>query len=154
MCIRDSPGEIVNLNYDMYAKPRVLSVHGVHTDSVEAENGILAGCGVAVHHLKATIKTTVGDKVEVRDYVDDMVIPAEEQSPHGAVLRLEEAMARAKEELGAVGQILNEKKGTSFHPQCGSGGSLEEDCSGLYWSGGPQGPGFGSHFEVRAQCQR
>ena len=61
------PGEVVSLNCGMYARPRVLSIHGVHTPGVQADSGILGGCGVAVHHLKATVKTTGGDEVEVRD---------------------------------------------------------------------------------------
>eukprot|EP00972_Heterocapsa_arctica_P035854 5273584-Heterocapsa_arctica.AAC.1 len=59
----------------MYKKHRLIQVHKANTELVPANGGILAGCGFAVHYLKATIKVDVkeGGK-ERRDFVDNMVL--------------------------------------------------------------------------------
>eukprot|EP00972_Heterocapsa_arctica_P049910 7341283-Heterocapsa_arctica.AAC.1 len=59
----------------MYKKDRLIQVHKANTASVPADGGILAGCGFAVHYLKATIKVDVKEEEkELRYFVDDMVL--------------------------------------------------------------------------------
>eukprot|EP00972_Heterocapsa_arctica_P100254 14783547-Heterocapsa_arctica.AAC.1 len=47
---------ILSLSFVMYRTPRVMQVHKSNTDGIPANRGILAGCGYAVHYLKAMIK--------------------------------------------------------------------------------------------------
>eukprot|EP00972_Heterocapsa_arctica_P022438 3300504-Heterocapsa_arctica.AAC.1 len=59
----------------MYKKDRLIQVHKANTELVPADGGILAGCGFAVHFLKATIKVDVEEEgKELKDFVDDMVL--------------------------------------------------------------------------------
>eukprot|EP00972_Heterocapsa_arctica_P038051 5600921-Heterocapsa_arctica.AAC.1 len=59
----------------MYKKDRLIQVHKANTDLVQADGGILAGCGFAFHYLKATIKVEVKEEgTELRYFVDDMVL--------------------------------------------------------------------------------
>eukprot|EP00972_Heterocapsa_arctica_P100362 14799882-Heterocapsa_arctica.AAC.1 len=64
---------VVKLLFGMYKKDRLIQVHKANTDLVPADGEILAGCGFAVHCLKATIKVDVKEEgKEPRDFVDDM----------------------------------------------------------------------------------
>eukprot|EP00972_Heterocapsa_arctica_P058589 8640391-Heterocapsa_arctica.AAC.1 len=47
---------VVKLSFQMYKKPRVVQVHKANTELIPANGGMLAGCGFAVHYLKAMIK--------------------------------------------------------------------------------------------------
>eukprot|EP00972_Heterocapsa_arctica_P010340 1519631-Heterocapsa_arctica.AAC.1 len=47
---------IVSLAFGMYRKPRVIQAHKANTEGVPANRVMLAGCGYAVHLLKAMIK--------------------------------------------------------------------------------------------------
>eukprot|EP00972_Heterocapsa_arctica_P077954 11496023-Heterocapsa_arctica.AAC.1 len=59
----------------MYKKDRLIQVPKANTDPVPADGGILAGCGFAVHYLKATIKVDVKEEgKELRHFLDDMVL--------------------------------------------------------------------------------
>eukprot|EP00972_Heterocapsa_arctica_P034148 5026462-Heterocapsa_arctica.AAC.1 len=59
----------------MYKKDRLIQVHKANTALVPADGSILAGCGFAVHYLKATMKVDVKEEgKELRDLVDDMVL--------------------------------------------------------------------------------
>eukprot|EP00972_Heterocapsa_arctica_P016161 2382632-Heterocapsa_arctica.AAC.1 len=69
---------IVALSFEMCRRPRVVPVHKSTTEPMEASRGILAGCGYAVHYLKAMIKEEVKDDHELRYFVDDMVLFTEE----------------------------------------------------------------------------
>eukprot|EP00972_Heterocapsa_arctica_P016828 2484563-Heterocapsa_arctica.AAC.1 len=53
---------IVALSFEMYRTPRIIQVHKSNTDPIEANRGILAGCGYAVHYLKAMINEEVKDE--------------------------------------------------------------------------------------------
>eukprot|EP00972_Heterocapsa_arctica_P087244 12864963-Heterocapsa_arctica.AAC.1 len=64
---------IVKLSFGMYKKHRLIQVHKANTEPVSANGGIFAGCGFAVHYLKATIKVYVTEEgKELRYFVDDM----------------------------------------------------------------------------------
>eukprot|EP00972_Heterocapsa_arctica_P026337 3877116-Heterocapsa_arctica.AAC.1 len=66
---------IVALSFEIYRTPRVIQVHKSNTEPIEANRGILAGYGYAVHYLKAMIKEEVKcDDNKLRDFVDDMVL--------------------------------------------------------------------------------
>eukprot|EP00972_Heterocapsa_arctica_P111738 16427829-Heterocapsa_arctica.AAC.1 len=59
----------------MYKKDRLIQVHKANTDLAPADGGILAGCGFAVHYLKATIKVDVKEEGKEPIYLlDDMVL--------------------------------------------------------------------------------
>eukprot|EP00972_Heterocapsa_arctica_P109307 16095146-Heterocapsa_arctica.AAC.1 len=59
----------------MYRKYRLIQVHKANAALVPADGGMLAGCGFAVHYLKATIKVDVKEEgKELRDFVDDIVL--------------------------------------------------------------------------------
>eukprot|EP00972_Heterocapsa_arctica_P100988 14885453-Heterocapsa_arctica.AAC.1 len=47
---------IVALSFDMYRTSRIIQVHKSNTQPIEANRGILAGCGYAVHYVEAMIK--------------------------------------------------------------------------------------------------
>eukprot|EP00972_Heterocapsa_arctica_P005678 837928-Heterocapsa_arctica.AAC.1 len=47
---------IVALSFELYRSPRVIQVHKSNTEALPANRGILAGCGYAVHYLKAMIE--------------------------------------------------------------------------------------------------
>eukprot|EP00972_Heterocapsa_arctica_P074087 10937351-Heterocapsa_arctica.AAC.1 len=58
----------------MYKTPRIIQVHESNTEPIQANRGILAGCGYAVRYLKAMINEEVtDDQTELRDFVDDVV---------------------------------------------------------------------------------
>eukprot|EP00972_Heterocapsa_arctica_P003395 507072-Heterocapsa_arctica.AAC.1 len=70
----------------MYKKHRLIQVHEANTELVPANGGILAGCGFAVHFLKATIKAHVKEEgKEIRDFVDEMVLFKESPNENNAV---------------------------------------------------------------------
>eukprot|EP00972_Heterocapsa_arctica_P090980 13424019-Heterocapsa_arctica.AAC.1 len=50
---------IVSLAFGMYRKPRLIQVDKASVEGISANRGILAGCGYAVHFLKAMIKVEV-----------------------------------------------------------------------------------------------
>ena len=59
---------IANLAMDMYARDRIVQVHGSHSETVEVNRGMLAGCGFAVHFLKAIIVSVLeSSPVEAKD---------------------------------------------------------------------------------------
>eukprot|EP00971_Amphidinium_carterae_P273953 5437239-Amphidinium_carterae.1 len=70
----------------MYSGPRRILIQGSVSEPVHATHGMPAGCGHAVDLLHAFLLKTLesaGAQVEVRKYVDDMVIVA--KGPHFAV---------------------------------------------------------------------
>eukprot|EP00972_Heterocapsa_arctica_P046739 6898329-Heterocapsa_arctica.AAC.1 len=65
---------IVALSFEMYRTSRIILVHKSNTEPIEANRGIVAGCGYAAPYLKAMIKEEVKDEGnELRDCVDDVV---------------------------------------------------------------------------------
>eukprot|EP00972_Heterocapsa_arctica_P077309 11403672-Heterocapsa_arctica.AAC.1 len=87
----------------MYGKPRVIQVHKANTEGIPATRGILAGCGYAVHFLKAMIKVEVREEdQELRDFVDDIVLFREDPTETQAVLIIEEDLNRTKERLTSI----------------------------------------------------
>eukprot|EP00971_Amphidinium_carterae_P205299 4074816-Amphidinium_carterae.1 len=63
----------------MYAGRRRILIQGAVSDAVQATHGMPPGCGHAVDLLHAFLSKTLqsaGSKVEVRKYVDDMVLVA------------------------------------------------------------------------------
>eukprot|EP00972_Heterocapsa_arctica_P082386 12140844-Heterocapsa_arctica.AAC.1 len=72
---------VVALSFEMYRTPRIIQVHKSNTEPIQANRGILAGCGYAVHYLKAMINKEVkDDQREPRDFVDDVVLFEEEET--------------------------------------------------------------------------
>lgn len=72
---------IVALCFEMYGQDRTISVHGAEIRGIGADRGLLAGCGYAVHYLKATVNRRIKGENDVRDYVDDVVIQEEAETP-------------------------------------------------------------------------
>ena len=82
------PGQIVNLVFSLYAGARHLSVHGAISQKCGGNTGLIAGCGFAVHILKAYLN--VGDtgwKAQVRTYVDDITLSVVANT-HSEVVRI------------------------------------------------------------------
>jgi len=52
-------------------------VHGGEVRGIHADRGLLAGCGFAVHYLKAMMNRRVKGGVGVMGYVDDVVLQDE-----------------------------------------------------------------------------
>eukprot|EP00972_Heterocapsa_arctica_P102823 15154958-Heterocapsa_arctica.AAC.1 len=77
---------IVALSVDMYRTPRIIQVHKSNTQPIEANTDIMAGCGYAVHYIKAMLKEDVKDENnELRDLVDDMMIFKEGDTEEQAI---------------------------------------------------------------------
>eukprot|EP00972_Heterocapsa_arctica_P074341 10971025-Heterocapsa_arctica.AAC.1 len=77
---------IVTLSFATHRRPRVIQVHKANTEGIPANRSIMAGCGYAVHYLKAMIKQEVqGTYKELGDFVDDMVLLKEEATETQAV---------------------------------------------------------------------
>eukprot|EP00972_Heterocapsa_arctica_P029065 4276233-Heterocapsa_arctica.AAC.1 len=53
---------VVKLSFGMYKKDKLIQIHKANTDLVPADGGILAGCGFAVHYLKAIIKVDIKEE--------------------------------------------------------------------------------------------
>eukprot|EP00972_Heterocapsa_arctica_P067703 9996150-Heterocapsa_arctica.AAC.1 len=82
----------------MYRQPRVIQAHKANTEGIPINSIILAGCGYAVHFLKAMIKVEVKEEdQELRDFVDDMVLFREDPTETQAALGIEAGLNRTKE---------------------------------------------------------
>eukprot|EP00971_Amphidinium_carterae_P257484 5111229-Amphidinium_carterae.1 len=63
----------------MYSGSRRILIQGAVSDAVQSTCGLPPGCGLAVDLLQAFLVRTLqsaGRQVEVRKYVDDMVLVA------------------------------------------------------------------------------
>eukprot|EP00972_Heterocapsa_arctica_P097805 14429405-Heterocapsa_arctica.AAC.1 len=102
---------IVALAFGMYRKPRIIQVHKANTEGIHANRGILAGCGYAMHVLKAMIKVEVKEEEkELSDFVDDMVLRREGPTETQAVLGMMYDLDRTKGRPTSIGQVLNDSK--------------------------------------------
>ena len=102
---------IANMAMEMYARPRILQAHGSHSDDVEVNRGILAGCGFAVHFLKAIIGGIIGDvDVSPRDFVDDIVLHSCSSNQSRVALDMSEAIEKVTKALEEIHQVLNKEK--------------------------------------------
>eukprot|EP00972_Heterocapsa_arctica_P085155 12547305-Heterocapsa_arctica.AAC.2 len=77
----------------------------------------MAGCGFAVHYLKATMKVDVKEEgKELRDLVDDMVLFKDSDDENVAVEGIISDLDHAKGKPRAIGQRLNDGKEQRFVP--------------------------------------
>ena len=76
---------IADLSFDMYRKTRTVQVRGAVTEQIQPERGILAGCGIAVRHLKASVNHRL-QVPELKDYVDDLTFHTVQQTVEQAVI--------------------------------------------------------------------
>ena len=102
---------VINLALDMYARPRIAQVHGASSRPVEVNRGILAGCGFAVHFLKAIIIGILQESpVDNRDYVDDVALHNATDAIEQGVIDVGEALEAISGALEGIGQQLNRAK--------------------------------------------
>lgn len=107
---------IVALSFAMHKVPRTISDHGAETSGVRADRGLLAGCGFAVRFLKAILNKGVKGGVGFRDYVDDVVLQDESDTPEGVVASLRRGAGEGKDRFVSVGPVLNDAKEQIFVP--------------------------------------
>eukprot|EP00972_Heterocapsa_arctica_P108454 15972632-Heterocapsa_arctica.AAC.1 len=75
----------------------------------------MAGCGFAVHYLKAMIKKGVKEEgKELRDFVDDMVLFKESVSEIAAVEGIMKDLDQTKSKPTGIGQRLKDGKNKSL----------------------------------------
>ena len=80
------PGETVNLVFSLYAGQRYLQTHGAVSAAAGGNTGLVAGCGFAVHILKAFLHIPpLGYGIRVRVYVDDITVSVVAPSAWGVV---------------------------------------------------------------------
>ena len=107
--------KVVNLAMDMYGAPRVIQAHGAHSELVGVNRGMLAGCGFAVHFLKAiVIKILESSEVETRDFVDDLVLHSDSPSKEQVVLDMQSAIETVAGALEGYHQVVNKAKEQVF----------------------------------------
>eukprot|EP00971_Amphidinium_carterae_P152721 3027054-Amphidinium_carterae.4 len=95
---------------DMYAGRRRILIQGAVSGSVQTTHGMPPGCGHAVDLLHAFLLKTLqsaGSQVEVRKYVEDMVLVA---TGHQFALHLCHAYRRAHSSLTKANVQVNLKK--------------------------------------------
>ena len=97
---------IVALCFAMYGQKRTISVHGAEIRGVNADRGLLAGCGFAVHYLKAVANKRIKGDNDVRDYVDDVVLQEEGSTPEGTLAGLTVGVSQVRDRFGSIGQVL------------------------------------------------
>lgn len=72
---------------------------------------MLAGCGFAVHFLKAIgIKIPACTEVDIRDYVDDLVLHSDSPSKEQVVLDMQGAIDAVADTLEGYHQVANKAK--------------------------------------------
>ena len=71
---------------------------------------------VAVHYLKAVVNVRIKGENDVRDYVDDVVLQEEADSPEATVSGLKLGVSQVRDRFGGIGQVLNDAKEQVFVP--------------------------------------
>ena len=100
---------------DMYGAPRIIQAHGAHSGLVEVNRGMLAGCGFAVHFLKAiVVKILECSEVETRDFVDDLFLHSDSPSKEQVVLDVQGAIETVAEALEGYHQVVNKAREQVF----------------------------------------
>ena len=56
----------VALCFAMYGQRGIISAQGAEVRGVKADRGLLAGCGFAVHYLKAMVNKKIKGDIDVR----------------------------------------------------------------------------------------
>ncbi len=109
-----------------------MQVHKSNTQPIETNCGILAGCGIAVHHLKALIKKDVKEQdTELRDFVDDMVMFKVGDTEEKSVGGLYSDLVHTKNKVEDIGQNLNTQKKTIVCLEQGGGNKTLQSKPGL-----------------------
>jgi len=104
----------------MYRKTRTVQVHGAVTEPIQPERGILAGCGIAVHHLKASVNHRL-HVPELKDYVDDLTFHTVQETVEQAVIYIDEILAYMSEAVPQMGPNLSVKKEQVFFNKSAAG---------------------------------
>ena len=90
-CVEDGcPRNIANLVFNMYGAKRRLRVHGVVSDEIVGNTGIIAGCAFAKDILKSFLRPLdkMAFRTKFRDYVDDMALTRKGGHPRRVALDL------------------------------------------------------------------
>ena len=71
-----SPPHVANLTFNMYAGDRRIALHGNMSEVLRGMCGLIAGCGFAVHMLKAHFLDLEANMLHsvIRIYVDDVTL--------------------------------------------------------------------------------
>ena len=97
---------IADLSFCMYRETRTVQVHGAVTDPIQPERGILAGCGIAVHHLKASVNHRL-QVPELKDYMDDLTFHTVQETVEQAVHYIDKILAYMNEAVPQMGPNLS-----------------------------------------------
>ncbi len=108
------PARIANLAVNMYSGTRYIRFEGTYGPGVKATCGIMPGCPVAVALLKAYLKEVgevaeLEDKVQVRKYVDDIVLWSAGEARVAAEASVQ-AFRTVAQALSRVQAVVNIKK--------------------------------------------
>ena len=109
---------IADMSFDVYRKTRTVQVHGAATELIAPERGILAGCGIAVHHLKASVNHRL-DVPDLTDYVDDLTVHTVQDTVEQAVISIDQTLSYMNEAVPGMGPNLSVKKEQIFFNKIG-----------------------------------
>ena len=119
------PFSFVNLILGLYAVGRHLSVHAALSRTCGGPTGLLAGCGFAVHILKAYLALDVSHwRATIRTYVDDIALSYEGASARDVVRVLAKELPSLKGSLLSRCMVTHDAKeqlGPLRLGPCGSG---------------------------------
>ena len=94
---------IADMSFDMYRKTRTVQVHGAATELIAPERGIFAGCGIAVHHLKAPVNHRL-DVPDLADYVDDLTFHTVQNTVEQAAVSIDRTLDYMNEAVPGMDQ--------------------------------------------------
>ena len=109
---------IADMSFDMYRKTRTVQVHGAATELIAPERVVLAGCGIAVHHLKASVNHRL-DVPDLTDYVDDLTVHTVQDTVAQAVISIDQTLAYMNEAVPGMGPNLSVKQEQIFFNKIG-----------------------------------
>ena len=108
------PPAIANLVWDLYGGPRRIRVHGAVGCEHRPISGLVAGCPVAKDILDAylgPLARVTETKAKVRQYVDDVMVRVEDETPlQAAATTMSSEMNAVKAALRNQGMTLNDTK--------------------------------------------
>jgi hypothetical protein len=113
------PRVILNLVFSLYGGPRRLLVHGAVSNPCGGNTGLIAGCGYAVHLLRAYLALCNPQGTSIRIYVDDITLSAVAPTAREVVRRLGRGVPQVKRQLAEKAMITGDSKEQFFsHPGC------------------------------------
>ena len=111
------PGTTINMAFSLYGGTRHLLVHGAVSPPCGGRTGLVAGCGFAVHFLRAFLPVPdLPREVTVRAYVDDFAVTAQAPSAWGVVSLLGSALPVLRTYMLSKGMATSNPKEQFYSP--------------------------------------